>query len=79
MLIHYTLTNHDENSWQGTIDERMGDTHEVFGVLMFTMHGVPLLYSGQEACLDNCLEFFTRDPIEWKVCDKADSYKDLYS
>jgi glycosidase len=71
------LTNHDENSWQGTINERLGDAHEVFGTFMFTMPGVPLLYSGQEACLDKCLEFFTRDPIGWKECDKTDFYRDL--
>ena len=71
------LTNHDENSWQGTINERMGDAHEVLGVFMFTVPGVPLLYSGQEACLDKRLEFFTRDPIEWKECDKTNFYRDL--
>ncbi|MFC2112939.1 alpha-amylase family glycosyl hydrolase [Bacteroidota bacterium] len=71
------LSNHDENSWQGTIEERMGESHEVMAVFMFTMPGVPLLYGGQEACLDKRLEFFTRDPIEWKECDKTGLYKDL--
>ncbi len=71
------LTNHDENSWQGTINERLGDSHEVFGTFMFTMPGVPLLYSGQEVCLDKRLEFFTQDPIEWKDCDKTDFYRNL--
>ena len=71
------LTNHDENSWKGTIDERMGDAHKAFGVFMFTMPGVPLLYSGQEACLDKRLEFFTRDPIEWRECDKTQFYQNL--
>ena len=71
------LTNHDENSWKGTINERMGNAHQVFGVFMFTMPGVPLLYSGQEACLDKRLEFFRRDSIEWQVCEMNDFYKDL--
>lgn len=71
------LTNHDENAWQGTIDERMGAAHEVMAVFMFTMSGVPLIYNGQEACLDKRLEFFTRDPIEWKVCDKTKLYQSL--
>jgi len=71
------LSNHDENSWQGTIEERMGEAHEVMAVFMFTMPGVPLLYSGQEACLDKRLAFFTRDPIEWKDCDKTGFYEDL--
>ena len=71
------LTNHDENSWQGTITERMGEAHEVMAAFMFTMPGVPLLYNGQEACLDKRLEFFIPDPIEWKQCDKTDLYKKL--
>jgi 1,4-alpha-glucan branching enzyme len=71
------LSNHDENSWQGTVDERMGAAHGAMAVFMFTMTGVPLLYNGQEACLDKRLEFFTRDPIEWKVCDKTLLYQDL--
>ena len=71
------LTNHDENSWQGTIDERMGEAHRVMAVFMFTMPGVPLLYSGQEACLDKRLEFFSRDPIEWKECDMTQFYREL--
>jgi glycosidase len=71
------LTNHDENSWQGTIHERLGDAHEVFGTFIFTLPGVPLLYSGQEACLDKRLKFFDRDPIDWIECDKKGFYKDL--
>ncbi|KPL16526.1 MAG: alpha-amylase [Bacteroides sp. SM23_62] len=71
------LTNHDENSWKGTITERLGDAHEVFAVFMFTMPGVPLLYSGQEACLDKRLEFFKHDPIEWHECDLTNFYQDL--
>ncbi len=71
------LSNHDENSWQGTIEERMGEAHEAMAVFIFTMPGVPLVYNGQEACLDKRLEFFTRDPIEWKECDKTELYKTL--
>jgi 1,4-alpha-glucan branching enzyme len=71
------LSNHDENSWQGTVDERMGAAHGAMAVFMFTMTGVPMLYNGQEACLDKRLEFFTRDPIEWKVCDKTSLYQEL--
>ena len=71
------LSNHDENSWAGTIEERMGEAHEVMAVFMVTMPGVPLLYSGQEVCLDKRLEFFTRDPIDWKECDKTGFYKKL--
>lgn len=63
------LTNHDENSWAGTIEERLGDAHEAFAVYMYTIPGVPLIYNGQEEGLNKRLEFFERDPIEW-----TDSY-----
>ncbi len=71
------IDNHDENSWAGTINERLGEAQDAFAVFMFTIPGVPLLYNGQEACLDKRLEFFTRDPIEWKDCDKFAFYQSL--
>lgn len=71
------LTNHDENSWAGTIDSLMGDSQRMFATLIFTAQGVPLLYSGQEACLDKKLKFFYRDPIEWKTCELTGFYKSL--
>ncbi len=71
------LTNHDENSWAGTIDSLMGDSQKVLATMIFTAHGVPLLYSGQEACLDKKLRFFTRDTIEWDTCDLTRFYADL--
>ena len=71
------LTNHDENSWAGTIDSLMGDAQKVFATLIFTDQGVPLIYSGQEACLDKKLKFFVRDTIEWDTCDLTNFYVDL--
>ena len=66
--------NHDENSWAGTINERMGDAQLAMAVYMYTIPGIPLLYNGQEAGLDKRLEFFERDPIEWKESDLAEFY-----
>jgi len=71
------LTNHDENSWAGTIDSLMGDAQKAFGTLIFTAQGVPLIYSGQENCLDKKLKFFVRDTIEWDSCDLTDYYLSL--
>ena len=59
------ITNHDENSWAGTIDERMGDGHKAFATLIFCLPGIPLMYSGQEANNKKRLEFFDKDPIDW--------------
>lgn len=71
------MTNHDENSWAGTINERMGDAQKAMAVFTFTIPGVPLIYSGQEVCLDKRLEFFKRDPIVWEECELTGFYKDL--
>lgn len=58
--------NHDENTWNGTVFERLGDAAETFAVLTYTLPGMPLIYSGQEAGNNKRLEFFEKDPIEWK-------------
>ena len=71
------LTNHDENSWNGTIDEKLGDAQKAFAAYIFTIPGVPLLYNGQEADLDKRLEFFKRDPIEWKETELREFYTKL--
>jgi len=73
------LTNHDENSWAGTIDSLMGDAQKVFAALIFTAQGVPLIYSGQEVCLDKKLKFFVRDTIKWDSCSLTGFYRDLIS
>jgi len=49
------ITNHDENSWNGTVKERMGDAAAAFAVLSYTLPGMPLIYSGQEVGLDKRL------------------------
>ncbi len=59
-------SNHDENSWNGTVYERLGDAAEVMAVLTFTIDGMPLIYSGQEAGLNKRLKFFDKDLILWK-------------
>lgn len=60
------ITNHDENSWNGTVKERMGNGAKPFAVLSFTIPGMPLIYSGQEAGLDKRLAFFEKDEISWE-------------
>ena len=58
-------TNHDENSWNGTVFERYGEGHLAFATLAFTVQGMPLVYSGQEAGLNWRLRFFDKDTIKW--------------
>jgi glycosidase len=71
------LTNHDENSWAGTLDSLLGPSQKVFATLIFTVQGVPLIYNGQETCLDKKLRFFIRDTIEWDTCDLTGFYASL--
>jgi len=59
----YFVTNHDENSWAGTLKERMPENKKLFTVLTYMMPGMPLLYSGQEYDLDKRLQFFEKDSI----------------
>jgi glycosidase len=68
-------TNHDENSWNGTVFERLGDAAEIMSVLTYIMPGTPLIYSGQEYGLDKRLAFFKKDFIP----KKASSYVALYT
>lgn len=71
------ITNHDENSWNGTAIERMGKNRKAFAVLSFTIPGMPLIYSGQESDMSKRLEFFEKDTIEWKNYPLEDFYKKL--
>ena len=61
------ITNHDENSWNGTINERMGDASRAMAVLSYVMPGMPLIYSGQEVGLNHRLAFFEKDEINWNL------------
>lgn len=62
MLMNF-VTNHDENSWNGTIEERMGSAAPAITVLSYTLPGMPLIYSGQEYGLNHRLKFFEKDQI----------------
>lgn len=74
----YFTTNHDENTWEGTVFERLGDGHKTLAVLAATWDGMPLLYNGQEAPLRKRLEFFEKDVIDWNGYAYTDFYKTLF-
>jgi glycosidase len=73
----YFTSNHDENSWNGTVFERMGDAYKALAVLTATVPGMPLIYSGQEAGLDKRLPFFDKDSIDWSNLAFEDFYGHL--
>lgn len=71
-------TNHDENSWSGSEYERLGDEAvEAFTALTFTLRGMPLIYSGQEAGLQKRLRFFDKDTIIWNKHKMKDVFTKL--
>ncbi len=62
--LHF-IDNHDENSWNGTVEERLGQAQYPMLAMLFTTPGMPLIYSGQEANLNKRLAFFEKDEIDW--------------
>jgi 1,4-alpha-glucan branching enzyme len=75
------VTNHDENSWNGALKERMGKASELMTALSYTIKGMPLIYSGQEYNLDHRLKFFEKDSIPktkgsmWSLLEKLGNLK----
>jgi len=59
----YFTSNHDENTWAGTVSDRMGDASEVFAALTYCIPGMPLIYNGQEYDMNKRLRFFEKDTI----------------
>ena len=55
------VSNHDENSWNATIEESYGKAAYTFMALNYTIPGMPLVYSGQEYDLNKRLHFFEKD------------------
>ncbi len=72
------LTNHDENSWNGTEFERYGKGIEAFAVLTYTLNGMPMIYTGQEVGLKKRLSFFEKDMVpSWTENGTTKFYKKL--
>ncbi|TVR88513.1 MAG: alpha-amylase [Saprospirales bacterium] len=71
------IDNHDENSWNGTIEERMGPNADAMAVFSFTFPGMPLIYTGQEAALDFRLPFFEKSEVPWRDYSKQEFYTAL--
>ena len=57
-------SNHDENSWNGTEFERMGDAYALFAAFTYIAPGMPMIYTGQPSGNNHRLEFFEKDVID---------------
>ena len=51
---------------------------KTFAVLAATLNGMPLVYSGQEAGLNKRLDFFEKDPIDWRDHELTELYTTLF-
>ena len=69
------ISNHDENSWQGTEQERMGDAVNLFAAFCYVVPGMPMIYTGQISGNHHRLEFFEKDLID---TDEAFAQGELY-
>jgi glycosidase len=81
MLKLLFITNHDENSWNGTVSEKYGKNWPLFAAMCYTLpQSLPLIYTGEEAGLNRRLSFFEKDPIqphEWADTTRYGWYKKL--
>lgn len=75
-LMQFT-SNHDENSWNGTEYERMGEGAQAFAVLAATIPDMLLIYNGQESAFNRRLLFFEKDSIAWGNYSLASFYTSL--
>lgn len=73
------VSNHDQNTWEGTPFERFGEALEPAIVLSVVGEGIPLLYSGQEAGNARRLAFFEKDAIAWRAHPVGDLYRRLFA
>ncbi len=71
------LDNHDENSWGRVMADHFGETLYPFLTMVFTLPGIPMIYSGQESKIDHQLKFFDKDTIEWNDFSDSQFYQNL--
>lgn len=62
----YYITNHEENAFNGSVKERMGKNEDAVTKLAFAMSGMPLLYNGQEAALNQRISMYEKNEIPWR-------------
>lgn len=73
------VSNHDKNAWEGTEYEQFGAGLETAIVLSVVGEGFPLIYNGQEAGYNKRLQFFEKDPIQWREHPMAEFYRKLFA
>lgn len=64
------LTNHDLNAFNGTEFHRFSDNVLALTVLVYTVFDLPLIYNGQEAGVDQSINFSEDMVIDWTLTNK---------
>ena len=60
------LDNHDKNAYEGAIGTHYtSENLPTFFAIIYTIPGVPMIYTGDEIALEHSLEFMERDPVDW--------------
>ena len=77
---HLSFTsNHDENSWSGSEQERFGEALEAMTALSFVLpKSLPLIYTGQEIGYNHSFAFFDKDAMpKFEPNDATERYRKL--
>jgi cyclomaltodextrinase len=70
-------TNHDKNAWDAPAVKKFGPKGlKLAAVLINTIPGVPMIYTGEEVGNDKRLSLFEKTDIDWK---RTSEMKELYS
>lgn len=75
-------TNHDQSAWEASPPALFGGIEgaEAATVAMTFMHGVPLIYTGQETGRSSTTPFFSNSPIDWNANNAmVNDYRAIYS
>jgi len=75
-------TNHDQSAWEAAPPTLFGglDGATAATVAMTFMHGVPLIYTGQETGRTTNTPFFSNSPIDWNAnLSMVNNYQAIYS
>jgi|WetSurMetagenome_2_1015567.scaffolds.fasta_scaffold35000_2 cyclomaltodextrinase / maltogenic alpha-amylase / neopullulanase len=74
-------TNHDKNAWDAPATKKFGhDGLRLATILVNTLPGVPLLYTGEEVENDRVLGLFEKVPVDWnRSREMGDLWKKLFA
>lgn len=73
-------TNHDKNAWESPAVTRLGlEGLKLATILINTIPGVPMIYTGEEVANDKKLELFEKVDVDWsRSREVGEIYKKLF-